>query len=60
MDQEVFYTGKELQEIYKVTRQTIYEWRKKGMPYHQILGSLRYKLSEVEAWIEEKNKEYER
>lgn len=60
MGEEVFYTVKELQAIYKVTRQTIYDWRKRGMPYHQVLGLVRFKMSEVEAWIEEQNKENER
>lgn len=43
-------TTKELQEILKVDRTTIWRMRKKGMPYEKIGGSIRFDLDKVKEW----------
>lgn len=51
------YTVSELSEKLSVSRQTIYRWRKDGLPYKKIFNSVRFDLSEVEEWVNEKNSE---
>jgi excisionase family DNA binding protein len=48
-------TIKEMAEKLKVSRQTIYEWRKKGMPYKTIGAVIRFDINEVVIWIEKQN-----
>jgi excisionase family DNA binding protein len=48
-------TVKELEGKFQVTRQTIYEWRKKGLPYLQIGTRVRFDEKEVLEWIREQN-----
>ena len=40
----------ELQKIFAVTKQTILDWRREGMPYYGSKRSLRYDLDEVLEW----------
>jgi len=49
-------TVKELEKIFQVTRQTIFDWRKKGLPYKKVGRLVRFEKSEVEIWIEDNNK----
>lgn len=44
-------TSKELEKIFKVDRTTIWRWRKQGMPYEKIGGSIRFNLEKVEKWF---------
>lgn len=53
---EEFITVRQLEEHLKVSRITIYQWRKQGMPYMKINKSVRFRLSDVIAWIDEKQK----
>jgi predicted DNA-binding transcriptional regulator AlpA len=48
-----FFSEKELQILLGVTVKTIQRWRMLGIgpPYRKLCGSVRYGLSEVEAWI---------
>lgn len=48
-------TIKEMAKRLKVSRQTIYEWRKKGMPYKTIGAVVRFNADEVNEWIEKQN-----
>lgn len=45
-------TRKEMCEYFKVTRQTLYNWQKSGMPCER-LGKLllRYNIEEVREWL---------
>lgn len=46
----------ELSERFEVTRQTVYNWVERGVPYYKtpkgVKMVLRFDLDEVEAWIE--------
>ena len=44
----------ELGEYLKVTQQTIYNWRNKGMPTIKVGSQYRYDLKKVMAWLEER------
>lgn len=46
-------TTKDMQDIFKVDRSTIYKWRKAGLPYYKLGGYVRFKESEVMAWVEQ-------
>lgn len=48
-------TRKELCDYFKVTRQTIYEWQKEGMPYDNLgRRMLRYNIEEVREWLKKR------
>lgn len=49
-------TIKELSEYLKVTRQTIYVWRKQGMPHIKIAGTVRFDKGAVMHWINNNQK----
>lgn len=51
-------TVKELEEVLKVKRHTIYRWRREsGLPYKIIgKGSVRFDLQEVHNWIKEQER----
>lgn len=40
-----------------VTRQTIYNWRNEGLPYHRLYHMVRFDLKEVVDWLELKGVE---
>ena len=45
-------TRREICEYFKVTRQTIYDWQKQGMPFERIgRKMLRYNIQEVRQWL---------
>ena len=48
-----YLTEAELAEILKISRSTLWELRKEGLPYRQVRGQVRYRLEEVSAWIDE-------
>lgn len=51
----ILLTTKEMIEKLKVSRTTLYLWRKKGLPFKRIGTQIRYDVHEVEEWIEENN-----
>ena len=55
MDKEIL-TSEELSELLKVTRGTLNNWRKKGMPYLKGDRAVRFNKSEVMKWINESKK----
>jgi predicted DNA-binding transcriptional regulator AlpA len=50
-------TTRELADYFKVTTQTIWRWRDKGMPHIKLNSqNIRYDLVKVNKWIELQNK----
>lgn len=39
-------------KLFNVRRSTVTKWIKKGMPYYQGSGIIRYKESEIRYWLE--------
>jgi excisionase family DNA binding protein len=52
---DVYFTTKDLEDKYKVSRATIKKWRDKGMPFYTIDSTIRFKEDEVEQWVKEQN-----
>jgi excisionase family DNA binding protein len=50
-----YITTAELAEALKVSRQTLYDWRKKGLPFIKIGSRIRFDLEAVNEWINEQN-----
>ena len=49
-------TRREICEYFKVTRQTIYDWQKQGMPFEKIgRKKLGYNIQEVREWLNRKS-----
>ena len=48
---EVYLRSKDLEAKYQVSRATIDNWKKAGMPYLKIGRSVRFDEAEVETWI---------
>ena len=48
-------TTKELMEYFNVTRGTIINWRKEGMPYKKYGTIVRFDLDEVMEWLDKRN-----
>jgi len=44
-------TIKQVMEIYGVSRPTVQNWMKKGLPYYKVNRLVRFIPAEVEAWI---------
>ncbi len=44
-------TIKEVMGIYQVSRPTVQDWMKKGLPHYKIGRLLRFKQEEVDEWI---------
>lgn len=53
---ENLYTTKDMEEIFQVSRFTLNNWRKKGMPVIKIGATIRYNLDDVKEWVEEHSK----
>jgi excisionase family DNA binding protein len=49
-----YITTEELAEKLKVTRQTISNWRKEGLPFLKLGRAVRFDLDKVKEWIEKK------
>ena len=45
----------ELGEYLKVTQQTIYNWRNKGMPTIKVGSQYRYNIEDVLKWLESRS-----
>lgn len=54
-------TTDQIAEVYDVHRDTIYRWRKAGMPFKKLgTRTFRYDLEEVKTWrAEQRNKNKE-
>ena len=50
---DVYLCSKDLEQKYKVSRATIDNWKKWGMPHLKIGRSVRFDEAEVEKWIRE-------
>lgn len=51
-----YLTTKELEAILKVNRQSIFNYRKQGMPYKKLNRAVRFDLEEVKEWINSNSK----
>jgi len=50
---ETYMTIEELAKYLKIAEQTIWGWvRNRDMPFHKIKKSIRFRLSEIEWWID--------
>lgn len=50
-------TVKELGEILKLSRSTIYRYRKnEGLPYYELGGKVLFDLDEVMEWVKKRQK----
>ena len=54
---ETYLTIEELAEYLKLNAQTIQRWvRSRGIPFHKVKSVIRFRLSEIEKWIDEGKK----
>lgn len=44
----------ELSQVLNVSRQSIYKWRKEGMPFYKIGTAVRFDLDEIREWLKTK------
>ena len=51
---DVYLRSKDLEQKYQVSRATIDNWKKSGMPHMKIGRSVRFDEREVEKWIRER------
>ena len=51
---DVYMRSKDLEQKYQVSRATIDNWKKMGMPYLKIGRSVRFDEAEVENWIRDR------
>ena len=52
-----YNTIQEVADTYSVTKQTIRNWIKRGLPHIKVGNVLRFDLQEVDKWIHENTKE---
>jgi len=50
---DVYLRSKDLEQKYQVSRATVDNWKKSGMPFLKIGRSVRFDEKEVEKWIHE-------
>lgn len=50
-----YLTVTDLEKMFQVSRQTIYEWRKNGLPFVRIGTRVRFDPEEVKQWVEKQN-----
>ena len=50
---DVYLRSKDLEQKYQVSRATVDNWKKAGMPFLKIGRSVRFDENEVEKWIHE-------
>lgn len=51
-----YLTTDDLSREMKVTRQTVWKWRKLGMPHIKIGRSVRFVKTDVDKWLEQYQK----
>lgn len=49
-----YVTVKDIMGLYKVTKTTVYNWIKEGMPHHKFGKLTRFIESEVDEWLKQK------
>lgn len=58
MRDDLMLTMKEVQALFKVTRQTVHNWKKRGLPYVRVTPrTIRYPRHELMAWAHRNGKE---
>lgn len=62
MEGEKFLTMKEVGDLIRVDRSTVYNWKRRGLLPHYKIGkrAVRFKLAEVLRWLETQKKEASR
>ena len=50
---DVYLRSKDLEQKYQVSRATVDNWKKSGLPFLKIGRSVRFDEKEVENWIHE-------
>lgn len=50
-----YVTTKEVAAYYKVTEQTVYNWRQEGLPYKKLGRAVRFDLDEIEQWFDNRH-----
>ena len=54
LNDETYFTDKELQALLRVSRRCLQEWRNKGiLPYHVIGGKVLYSQSDIQKLLNE-------
>lgn len=51
-----YITTRELCKWLKISPNTANNWRRKGMPYVEIGKTIRYKVEDVEKWLDEQKR----
>jgi len=51
---DAYLRSKDLEQKYQVSRATVDNWKKAGMPYIKIGRSVRFDEVEVEKWIRDR------
>jgi len=51
---DVYLTSKDLEKKYQISRSTVDNWKKEGLPFIKIGRSVRFVEKEVERWINER------
>jgi len=47
----VYLTSKDLEKKYQISRSTVDNWKKEGLPHIKIGRSVRFDEAEVDKWI---------
>jgi excisionase family DNA binding protein len=48
---DVYLTSKDLEKKYQISRSTVDNWKKEGLPFIKIGRSVRFDEKEVDKWI---------
>ena len=51
---DVYLTSKDLEKKYQISRSTVDNWKKEGLPFIKIGRSVRFDEKDVEKWINER------
>jgi predicted DNA-binding transcriptional regulator AlpA len=51
---DVYLTSKDLEKKYQISRSTVDNWKKEGLPYIKIGRSVRFDEAEVDKWIKKR------
>ena len=47
---EPWVTKARIAEYFQVSGRTVERWKQRGMPFHRLGGTVRFRISEVESW----------
>jgi len=53
---DIYLTVEELADVLKITRSTVYEWKKLGLPYIKIGKTIRFDSGSIEQWVKSQEK----